>query len=100
MPKIYEYLGIIFLIYTDDHLPIHVHAQYGDFENKIELYYESGELVELVFQRVRGKKELPAAQRKQADALVREYHLSIVDKWNEVMVFGRKPLFERISKKG
>lgn len=100
MPKIYEYLGIIFLIYTDDHLPIHVHAQYGDFENKIELYYADGELVEVVFQRVRGKKELPAAQKKQAETLVRERHLGIVEKWNEVMVFGRKPVFERINKKG
>ncbi len=100
MPKIYEYLGIIFLIYTDDHLPIHLHAQYGDFENKIELYYEAGVLAEVVFQRVRGKKELPAAQRKQAETLVREQHLSIVEKWNEVMVFGRKPSFERITKKG
>lgn len=44
MPKIYEYFGIIFLIYTDDHFPIHVHAQYNDAENKIELYYVDGAL--------------------------------------------------------
>lgn len=100
MPKIYEYLGITFLIYTDDHLPIHVHAQYGEFESKIELYFDNGELVDVVFQRVRGKKELAAAQRRQAEQLVREYYLGIVEKWNEVMVLGRKPIFERITKKG
>ena len=100
MPKIYEYLGILFLIYTDDHLPVHVHAQYGDFENKIELYFANGELVDIVFQRVRGKQELPAAQRRQAEQVVREYHLGIVEKWSEVMVLGRKPAFERINRKG
>ena len=25
MPKIYEYLGLIFFFYANEHLPIHVH---------------------------------------------------------------------------
>ena len=99
MPKIYEYFGIVFLIYTDDHEPIHVHAQYGDTENKIELYYADGRLTDVVFQRVRGKDELPTAQKRKTEAFVREYHEGIVSKWNDVQVFKRKPTFEKITKK-
>ena len=28
MPKLYEYLGIIVLFYSNEHLPIHVHGKY------------------------------------------------------------------------
>jgi hypothetical protein len=35
MPKIYEYFGLIFLIRTDDHDPIHVHIQYAGKESKV-----------------------------------------------------------------
>ncbi len=38
MPKIYEYFGIIF--FFNEHEPVHVHAQSGEFENKIEFDYE------------------------------------------------------------
>ena len=47
MPKIFEYCGIIFLFYSDDHLPVHVHAQYQQYQNKIEFVYENGEFVKL-----------------------------------------------------
>ena len=32
MPKIYEYLGIIFFLYPNDHEPIHAHAISGEYE--------------------------------------------------------------------
>lgn len=99
MPKIYEYFGIVFLIYTDDHEPVHVHAQYGDAENKIELYYANGQLIDVVFQRVRGKAELPSVQQGKTEQFVPEYHEGIVSKWNDVQVFKRKPKFEKITKK-
>jgi hypothetical protein len=36
MPKIYEYFGLIFLFYANDHEPIHVHVQYAEFESKVK----------------------------------------------------------------
>ena len=30
MPKIFEYFGLIFFVYTEDHLPIHVHVKYAE----------------------------------------------------------------------
>lgn len=37
MPKLYKYLGVTF--YAKDHLPIHVHALYGEYETIFELMY-------------------------------------------------------------
>lgn len=99
MPKIYEYLGIIFLIYTNDHEPIHVHAQHGEYESKVELIYEDGKLIEVDFKKVKGKKPLPIKEQKEVNRFVKKYHKRIVKKWNDVMVFHQKPTFERITKK-
>ncbi|MBR3578817.1 MAG: DUF4160 domain-containing protein [Bacteroidales bacterium] len=30
MPKIFEYFGLIFYFYSNEHEPIHVHVQHGD----------------------------------------------------------------------
>ena len=35
MPKIYEYLGIIIMFYSNEHKPIHVHGKYQGFESKM-----------------------------------------------------------------
>ncbi|WP_198174779.1 DUF4160 domain-containing protein [Spirosoma arboris] len=99
MPKIYEYFGLIFLIYTNDHLPIHVHIQYAEYENKAELNYIDGELTAINFGKVKGKKPLPSSQRKEAEQFIFQYHLAIVEKWKTVMVLNQKPAFEKITQK-
>lgn len=99
MPKIYEYFGLVFLIYTNDHLPIHVHVQYAEYESKAELGYTDGELTGVTFSRVKGKKPLPSSQRKEAEQFVRQYHLNIVEKWKVVMVLNQKPAFEKVTQK-
>lgn len=35
MPKIYEYLGLIFFFYANEHLPIHMHVAKAERESKI-----------------------------------------------------------------
>lgn len=42
MPKIYEYLGLIFFFYANEHLPIHVHVAKAERESKIELVFGNG----------------------------------------------------------
>jgi hypothetical protein len=42
MPKIYEYVGLIFFFYANEHLPIHAHVSFGEYESKFELEYENG----------------------------------------------------------
>ena len=39
MPKIYEYFGIVFFFYANDHEPIHVHVQFAEYESKVILYH-------------------------------------------------------------
>lgn len=53
MPKIYEYFGLIFLFYSNDHLPVHVHVKSGDEINKYVLEYENGKLVNVIKIRTR-----------------------------------------------
>ncbi|MEK7990163.1 MAG: DUF4160 domain-containing protein [Thiotrichaceae bacterium] len=43
MPKIYTYLGIIILFYSNEHEPIHVHGKYQGNESKAEIIIEDGE---------------------------------------------------------
>lgn len=37
MPTISEFLGILILMYYDDHAPPHFHARYGDYEVLIRI---------------------------------------------------------------
>ena len=47
MPKIYEYFGLIFFFYSNDHLPLHVHVKQGEKESKFILHYKDGILQEI-----------------------------------------------------
>ena len=53
MPKIYEYLGIILFFYSNEHEPIHVHAQYGEYESKAEFFIIDGEIDEIVIKNIK-----------------------------------------------
>jgi hypothetical protein len=55
MPKIYEYLGLIFFFYSDEHLPRHVHVSYAEYESKLELHFENGKLKEIRVVKVKGR---------------------------------------------
>lgn len=37
MPKIYEYLGLIFYFYSNEHEPIHVHVTIAERETIFEI---------------------------------------------------------------
>ena len=45
MPKIFEYFGFIFLFYSNEHEPIHVHVMKDEHEAIFEIILENGELV-------------------------------------------------------
>ena len=44
MPKLYEYFGLIFLFYSQEHEPIHVHGKYQDTVSIAEIVFENGNL--------------------------------------------------------
>jgi len=47
MPKIFEYFGFIFLFYSNEHEPIHVHVNKEGHEVIFEILMEGGKLTEL-----------------------------------------------------
>lgn len=42
MPGIFKYLELVFFFYANEHLSIHVHASFGECEDKILLNYKNG----------------------------------------------------------
>ncbi len=99
MPKIYEYFGLIFFFYANEHIPIHVHVSLAEYESKVELIYENGKLKELTIRTIPGRKPLTLKEMRKARAFVKAYHEQIVEKWTTFFVKNRKITCEVISKK-
>ncbi len=86
MPKLYEYLGIIILFYSNEHDPIHVHGKYQGKESKAEIIIEDGEIIEIRFTAVRGRNPLASTQMKHFQTLVEYYAEDIVGKWIDYFI--------------
>jgi len=97
MPTIYEYLDFLIRLYTEDHLPIHVHIFKTERESKCELHYIKGELV-LKWKNVSGAKPLNSKEKKIVEELIGKYHLQIVKKWELIQIFGKTVKKEKIYK--
>ncbi len=61
MPLLFSFEGIEIKVYAREHLPPHVHAEYGEFEVLIEI--ETGE----VYAGNLPRNKLKVAQKKVAD---------------------------------
>ena len=81
MPKLYEYLGLVIFFYSNEHEPIHVHIEYGNYITIVELYMNEGEVVEIVYKSKRNTEMLPAKQLKHAKELIEAKKEDIVEKW-------------------
>jgi hypothetical protein len=99
MPKLYEYFGLIFLFYSKEHEPIHVHGKYHDRESKAEIIFENGKFKELVIKNVQGKKPLDAKNMKKFKKVVELYRDDIVRKWVDFFVYNKEITEEKITKK-
>ena len=99
MPKIYEYLGLIFFFYANEHLPIHVHVSFAEFESKFELEYENGKLSKINVKEVKGRLVLDSKQQSEAINFIKQYHKNIVEKWTDFFVHNKKVKCEIINRK-
>lgn len=99
MPKIYEYLGLVFFFYANEHLPIHVHVSIAEFESKIELVYENGRLKKLLVKEVKGRLPLPEKDLNEAIKFVKKYHEGVVEKWTTFFVMNKKVKSEIVNTK-
>ncbi len=74
MPKILEINGYKVYIYTNDHLPIHVHVIKGGCETKIILEPE-------IF--IQSNYGFKSKELKRILEIIVEYYEFILNKWNE-----------------
>jgi hypothetical protein len=99
MPKLYEYLGILFYFYSNEHEPIHIHAKKAEFESKAEFYIVNGIISEIKIISVKGKKPLFGTELKNFQAFLEHYATEIVVKWIDYFVYHKEIPFEKITKK-
>lgn len=98
MPKLYEYLGIVVLFYSNEHTPIHVHGNYQGSECRAEIIVVDGSIVKIIFKRVKGRKQLPATKLTAFKKLVNKYSSDIVKKWVDYFVYNKPIKPKRITK--
>ncbi len=97
MPKIYEYFGIKIFFFSDDHEPIHVHAEYNGSVVKVSFFIEDGKIYKITY--VEDTKKFPPAKLKELKKFVSKYKDNIVWAWDKYFIWKMKVEFERITKK-
>lgn len=99
MPKIYVYMGVVILFYSNEHEPVHVHGKYQGKESKAELIIENGRVIEILIKPVRGRQPLPSKTLKDFEGFVNVYADRIVRKWIDYFVLHKEVLCENISRR-
>lgn len=95
MPKLFEYVGIVVLFYSNKHLPVHDHGKDQGRESRAELVVENGRVVDVVLGTVRGRRPLDGDQLKDFEAVVRHSGDDIVRNWVDYFVLHR-PVSPRV----
>ena len=73
MLTIFEIFGLRFFFYSDEHLPIHVHIEYGGNDAKIEI----------ATRKVVQNRGLKPRELKKAAQLVEMYEEEIIKAWHD-----------------
>jgi hypothetical protein len=99
IPKLYEYLGIVVLFYSNEHQPIHVHGKYQGRETRAEFVIRDGRVVNIIYSPVRGRRPLEGAQLLDFQTLVGHHAEDIVRKWIDYFVLHRRVQPEVITRR-
>ena len=99
MPKLYEYLGLIILFYSNEHEPIHVHGKCQNRENKAELIIVNGKVIEIIYSSVRGRRPLSNIEMRNFQTLTEHYADEIVQKWIDYFILHRPIEAEKITQR-
>ena len=86
MPKIFEYFGLIFYFYSNEHEPIHVHVKHGDQERIFELILMNGELERIDVREKAGMEPLSGKDQRIVEEFIRKYNKNIIQKWVKFFV--------------
>ncbi|MCV6607246.1 MAG: DUF4160 domain-containing protein [Campylobacterales bacterium] len=90
MPKIFEYLGITILFYSNEHEPVHVHGKYQKYESKAEFEIVDGKVINITYKPVKGRKPLPHNELKEFKKLTEAFKSEIVTKWIDYFVYHKE----------
>ena len=90
MPKIFEYLGIAILFYSNEHEPVHVHGKYQGCESKAEFIIVDGKVSDIIVKDVKGKKPLPPSELKEFKKFTEAFKNDIVQKWIDYFVYHKE----------
>ncbi|HRW50418.1 MAG: DUF4160 domain-containing protein [Caldilinea sp.] len=99
MPILYRYFGLLILVYSNEHEPIHVHGRYQGTESKAELIVVDGQVVEIRIVRVPGKKPLATPQLRDFQLIVEQHAEEIVQKWIDYFILHRRISPEDITRR-
>jgi hypothetical protein len=99
MPKIFEYFGMVFYFYSNEHLPVHIHVKYGQYESIYEIHMEDGKLKSLKLRKKRGVDHLPTTQANETEKFIKHYIGEITNLWFEFFVLKNKIKCKKITKK-
>ena len=99
VPKIFEYSGILIFFYSNEHEPLHVHAKYGEHENRAEFIIINGKITEIRISSMRGRDPLPGNKLNDFKDFLKIYADQVLEKWIDYFIYHKKVKFERITKK-
>ncbi len=99
MPKIFEYFGILFFFYSNEHEPIHVHAKKAEFESKAEFFIIDGIISEIKIKMIKGSMPLIGKDLKDFEIFLENYADKIVEKWINYFIYHKDIEFEKITKR-
>ena len=86
MPKIFEYFGLVFYFWVNEHLPIHVHVRKGGLQSTFELVITDGVLIDVKLRKNNSYKQLSTVDQQKAKVFIQVYYAEIVSKWFKVFV--------------
>ena len=99
MPKIYEYLGLIFYFYSNEHEPIHVHVTKAGRETIFEIIVANGLLSKINKRKSKSKLPLTAKEEKEVLIFISQYYKKIIGKWLNFFVLKKSVKATKITKK-
>ena len=73
MPTILNLFVLRFYFYSDEHLPIHVHIEYGDNDAKVEI----------ATREIKYNRGIKANDMRRALEVIELYEAEIIAKWHE-----------------
>jgi hypothetical protein len=97
MPKLYEYLGIIIMFYSNEHEPIHVHGKHDGRECKAEIVVQNGIVVRVNFKPVGAGLE--PGKQQEFETFIRANASEIVRKWIDFFVYKKSVHSQTITRK-